>query len=164
MKATRVQYCQMSVICPSNFWCVWQCDMMSDKNTCSPALKKPSNKPMENPIIFYGFHSTNWRRYAVFCRSSLWKQSSLGNKVLQVLKFFFQESIWGRIAEFLCFVSHSPDPTTNSEIKKSMNEFKDFTHCAKRSNQPRRLWIRPAKQADKQTCMILSAFLRDVTP
>ena len=75
MKATRVQYCQMSVICPSNFWCVWQCDMMSDKNTCSPALKKPSNKPMENPIIFYGFHSTNWRRCAVFCRSSLWKQS-----------------------------------------------------------------------------------------
>ena len=56
------------------------------------------------------------------------------------------ESIWGHITEFLCFVSHSPDPTTNSEIKKSMNEFKDFTHCAKRSNQPRRLWIRPANR------------------
>ena len=95
MKATRVQYCQMSVICPSNFWCVWQCDMMSDKNTCSPALKKPSNKPMENPIIFYGFHSTNWRRCAVFCRSSLWKQSgkqsSPGSEVFlsRYVDFFF---------------------------------------------------------------------------
>ena len=52
MKATRVQYCQMSVICPSNFWCVWQCDMMSDKNTCSPPLKNRQINRWKTQLFF----------------------------------------------------------------------------------------------------------------
>ena len=88
MKATRVQYCQMSVICPSNFWCVWQCDMMSDKNTCSPALKNRQINRWKTQLFFTD--SIQPIDAVVLSSAAAACESSLGNKVLQVLKFFFQ--------------------------------------------------------------------------
>ena len=88
MKATRVQYCQMSVICPSNFWCVWQCDMMSDKNTCSPALKNRQINRWKTQLFFTD--SIQPIDAVVLSSAAAACESSLGNKVLQVLKFFFR--------------------------------------------------------------------------
>ena len=88
MKATRVQYCQMSVICPSNFWCVWQCDMMSDKNTCSPALKNRQINRWKTQLFFTD--SIRPIDAVVLSSAAAACESSLGNKVLRVLKFFFK--------------------------------------------------------------------------
>ena len=80
--------CQMSVICPSNFWCVWQCDMMSDKNTCSPALKNRQINRWKTQLFFTD--SIQPIDAVVLSSAAAACESSLGNKVLQVLKFFFQ--------------------------------------------------------------------------